>query len=187
MTFATAPLQHFTTKINNNLSYDWGQIFNMSIDIYQKNIDISKENKFNWMIERALEDTEFKYQVLDLRDHKGELHPGEIDPIKLHQKTDDKVALSTYYFKHSEACRLMAWGCYRQNYKTVAMAMADFREVLVDMGELQGEVGTQENYLTFYNRVMKEYNDNEGRMKEWEEAGYFGYRYGGRKIYKCVK
>tara|TARA_R110002126_G_scaffold72167_1_gene180534 strand:+ start:1575 stop:2135 length:561 start_codon:yes stop_codon:yes gene_type:complete len=186
MTLATAPLQHFTTKINKNFSYDWGQIFNMSIKIYQKNVDISKENKFNIMMDEVMYDSDFNLCVLDMRETSN-IHPGEIDPIKLHQKTDDKVALSTYYYKHSEACRLLAWGCYRQNYKQVELALADFREVLVDMGELQGELGTQENYLTFYNRVMEEYNNNEERMKGWEKDGYFDYRYGGRKIYKCVK
>jgi len=186
MTTRQAPLRKFTTPISATLSSDWGLIYNMCRKVYKKNVAVSKENKFNLDMDKFIYRGDSNLQILDMRHVEGaHAREGELSAIDLHSKTPDKVALSSIYLRHSEACRKMAWAVIRQNYPLALKALTEFSEVEQDLAELTAEVGTSQEYLNFQNRVMAEYNENKERVVDWKNAGYFAYRFQGRKIHAC--
>ena len=186
MTTRQAPLRKFTTPISATLSSDWGLIYNACRKVYKKNVAVSKENKFNFEMDKFIYSGDHDHIMVDLRHvENAQKRPGELTPVELHNKTDDKVALSSIYLRHSEACRKMAWAALRQNYPLALRALAEFSEVEQDLAELNADVATSQQYLNFQNRVMKEYNENKERVLGWKNDGYFAYRFQGRKIHAC--
>lgn len=187
MTTTRAPLKKFLTPINRSMSSDWGILYNMCIGVYRKNVAVSKENKFNMEMDEFIYNGDRNHVIMDLREvtESKKMREGEMSATDLHKRVNNPLALSSIYLRHSEACRKMAWATIRQNYPLTLKALTEFSEVEQDIAELTEEVGTSLEYLSFQNRVMKEYNDNKERVVNWKNDGYYDYRFQGQKIYKC--
>ena len=186
MTTRIAPLKKFTAPHTANSLYDWGLVYNMCRKVYKKNVGVSKENRFNLNMDEFVYNDGGVHTIIDMRTVEGGRdRPGELSAADIHNKTDDKIALSSIYLRHSEACRKMAWAALRQNYKLCLTALTEFSEVEQDLAEITADVGDSNQYLLFQNRVMKEYNENKERVLDWKNSGYFAYRYQGRKIHAC--
>ena len=166
------------------LKLDFGAFYNTSWKIYNDNLEISKENKLGIEINEAIAElnneiggNEDDYRmVIDLR---------EGDDIDHSLANGNQGELITRLsLRNSEACREFAWGMIRQNERIVKQSLTKLAEINTEMGQVAEEELEEGKMLTFYNRLKKEYTDNDDTYTKFKNADYFSYRVGGKKFYK---